>query len=99
MNVVKESDTKLLVLIVLAASLAGALWYFRNDILPPADERVVVQPEPVVEEVPVQSGQIHPLAPSGPSEPFEDDLVPLPPLDDSDGYFLLALIDILGPDV
>jgi hypothetical protein len=25
--------------------------------------------------------------------------VPLPPLDDSDSYFLLALVDILGPDV
>jgi hypothetical protein len=96
-NVVKESDTKLLVLIVLAAGLAGALWYFRNDILPPADEPVVLQPEPIVEEVPARSGPIHPLAPPRPSEPFEDELVLLPPLDDSDGYFLLALIDTFGP--
>ena len=99
MNVVKESDTKLLVLIVLAAGLAGTLWYFRNDIFPPADEPVVVQPEPAVEEVPVQSGPIHPLAPSEPSEPFEDELVPLPPLDDSDDYFLQALIDNFGTDL
>ena len=99
MNVVKESDTKLLVLIVLAAGLAGALWYFRNDIFPPADEPVVMQPEPVVEETPAQSGPIHPITPPEPSESFEGELVPLPPLDDSDDYFLQALIDNFGMDV
>jgi len=96
---VKGPDTKLLLLIVLAAGLVGALWYFRNDILPPADEPVVMQPEPTVKEVPAQSGPIHPLTPPRPSESFEGELVPLPPLDDSDGYFLLALIDNFGTDV
>ena len=95
----KDPEAKLLVLIVLAAGLAGALWYFRNDILPPADEPVVVQPEPIVAEVPARSGPIHPLAPSRPSESFEGELDPLPPLDDSDGYFILALIENFGPDV
>ncbi len=99
MSVVDDPDVKLLVLIVLAAGLAGALWYFRDDIFPPADEPVVLQPEVVVEDVPAKRGPIHPLALSRPSGSFDGELVVLPPLDDSDGYFLLALIDIFGADV
>ncbi len=95
----KDPDAKLLVLIVLAAGLAGALWYFRSDIFPQAGEPVILQPEPVVEEVPAQSGPVHPLVPSRPSGPIDSELVPLPPLDDSDSYFLLALIDTFGPDL
>jgi len=94
-----DPDVRLLVLIVLAAGLAGAFWYFRDDILPQADEPVVVQPEPVVAEVPAQSGPRHPLGPSQPAAANDRELVPLPPLDDSDSYFLLALIDSFGPDV
>jgi hypothetical protein len=98
-NFVDDPDVKLLVMFVLAAGLVGALWYFRDDILPSADEPVVVQPESAVEEVPAQRGPIHPLAPSRSSVPFDGELVALPPLDDSDSYFLLALIDSFGPDV
>ncbi len=94
-----DPDVKLLVLIALAAGLAGAFWYFRDDILPQADEPVVMQPEPIVEEVPTQSRPIHPIAPSRPSDSIDRKLVPLPPLDDSDAYFLLALVDVFGPDV
>lgn len=94
-----DPDVKLLILIVLAAGLAGALWYFRDDILPPADEPVVIQPEPVVEDVAAQNDPIHPIIPSRSSGSFDGELVPLPPLDDSDSYFLLALIDIFGADV
>jgi len=96
---VKDPDAKLLVLIVLVAGLAGALWYFWNDIFPPVDEPVAVQPAPVVDEAPAQSGPVHPLAPSSASRPLESEFAPLPPLDDSDGYFLLALIDNFGPDL
>lgn len=94
-----DPDVKLLVLMVLAAGLAGALWYFRDDILPPADEPVVIQPEPVVEEVAAQNDPIHPIIPARSSGSFDGELVPLPPLDDSDSYFLLALIEIFGADV
>ena len=95
----KDPDAKLLVLIVLAAGLAGGLWYFWADIFPPADKPVVLQPESVVEEMPVQSGPVHPLATSRPSGQIDGELVPLPALDDSDSYFLLALIDTFGPDL
>jgi len=96
---VDDPDVKLLVLVVLLAGLAGAFWFFRDDILPLVDEPVVIQPEAVVEEKPAQSGPAHPITPFEESTSPDRKLVPLPPLDDSDGYFLLALIDILGPDV
>jgi len=88
----------LLVLIVLATSLAGLYWYFQIYTPPQADQQIIQQPE-VVEVVPREVGPIHPIAPSKKSAPSERNLVPLPPLDDSDGYFLLALVDIFGPDI
>lgn len=94
-----DPDVKLLVFIVLLAGLAGAVWFFRDDILPVADEPAVMQPEVAVEEEPTQSGPVHPITPFRQSASSERKLVPLPPLDDSDSYLLLALIDIFGPDV
>ena len=88
----------LLVLIVLATALAGLYWYFQIYTPPQADQQIIQQPE-VVEVVPRKVGPIHPIAPSKNSAPTERNLVPLPPLDDSDGYFLLALVDIFGPDI
>jgi hypothetical protein len=96
---VNDPDVKLLVLVVLVAGLAGAFWFFRDDILPPAEEPVVAQTEVVSEGSPSSDGPAHPMAP--PKQPTFSDrkLVPLPPLDDSDSYFLLALVDIFGADV
>jgi len=90
--------TKLLVLIFLTVGLAGAYWYFWVYVPPQADVPIILQPE-VVEEAPKETGPIHPMAPTEPPASIDRNLVPLPPLDDSDGYFLLALVDIFGPDV
>jgi hypothetical protein len=98
-TIVDDPDVKLLVFIALLAGLAGAFWYFRADILPPIDEAVVMPAEAVVEEKPAQSGPVHPISPSGQSTSSDRKLVALPPLDDSDGYFLLALVDIFGSAV
>lgn len=89
---------KLLVLLVLATGLAGAYWVFRAGIPPRANVPIIAQPEPAAES-PKETGPIHPMAPSQSSAATDRNLVPLPPLDDSDGYFLLALVDIFGPDV
>ena len=99
MLVVDDPDMKVLVLIVLLAGLAGAFWYFQNDIFIPADEPIVVRSEPVAEQVPPQSEPSHPIVPLESSASSDRNLVPLPPLDDSDSYFLLALVDIFGRDV
>ena len=90
--------TKLLVLIVLAAGLAGGYWYFQVASTPEAEAPIVTEPE-VPEKKPEPAGPIHPIAPAELLEPSERTLVPLPALDDSDGYFLLALVDIFGPDI
>jgi len=94
-----DPDVKLLVFILLVAGLAGAFWFFRDDIFPQAVEPVVMQPEAVVEEEPTPSGPVHLIEPFGQSTSPDRKLVPLPPLDDSDSYLLLALIDIFGPDI
>jgi len=95
---VNDPDVKLLLLIILAAGLAGAFWFFRDDILPATEGPVVVLPEDIAEEVPTRTLPTHPITP-GPSETEDRKLVPLPPLDDSDAYFLLALVDVFGRDV
>jgi hypothetical protein len=93
-----NSATKMFVLIVLAAGLAGAYWYTQIKVPPEADPVTLASPE-IAEEPPEEVGPIHPIAPPDAPAPADRDLVPLPPLDDSDGYFLLALVDIFGPDV
>jgi len=98
-NLVKDPDVKILVLIALAAGIGGALWYFWDDIVPPTDEPVVVQPETVVEEVPAQNDPVHPLEPSEQSESFDGEFAPLPLLDESDGYFLQELTGLFGPEL
>jgi hypothetical protein len=98
-NIVNDPDVKLLIFVVLVAGLAGALWFFRDDILPLTDELVIMQPEIAVEEQPTQSGPVHPISPFGQSTSSDRKLVALPPLDDSDSYFLLALVDIFGSAV
>lgn len=94
-----DPDLKLLVLVLLVVVLGGAFWFFREDIFPPAPEPVVVQPDPVEEEEPARKEPIHPIASPEMSMSREGELVPLPPLDDSDSYFLLALIDLFGSGV
>jgi len=93
---VKNPDVKLLILLVLGVGIVGSLWYFRDDLLPARDQPVAIQLEPSVEEPPVPSGPAHPIVPAEPTESVERKLVPLPDLDDSDSYFLLALIDLFG---
>lgn len=94
----EKVGAKLLVLIVLAAGLAGGYWYL--DLSNPAKENLAPFAEPEIPENPPQEiGPIHPLMLSEPATPSDRNLVPLPALDDSDGYFLLALVDIFGPDV
>ena len=99
MGFVNDPDVKLLVLIILGAGLAVALWYFWDDIRPPADEPVIIQTAPVDAEQRGPREPIHPISPLRSSGSFDGELVPLPPLDESDSYFLLALVDVFGADV
>jgi hypothetical protein len=96
---VNDPDVRLLILVILGAGVAAALWYFWDDIRPPADEPVIMQSAPVDAEQRAPREPIHPITPLGSSGPIDGELVPLPPLDESDSYFLLALADIFGADI
>lgn len=94
-----DPDVKLLILVAVGVLIAGSLWYFRDDLFPADEEPVAVRVAPA-EEVPVEpSGPGHPIPVSEITESGEHKLVPLPSLDDSDSYFLLALVDIFGNQV
>ncbi len=94
----KDPDVRLLSVIVLGVLIAGAVWYFYDDLFP-AQPAPVVEIQAPVEEPEIPSGPVHPVVPTDPAETAERKLVPLPSLDDSDSYFLLALIDIFGPEL
>ncbi len=93
------SSARFFVLILLAAALAGGLWYFRDDVFPADEAPPEIVAEPAIDDPAPELGPIHPLAPLEPGPAAEGELIPLPPLDDSDAYFLLALTDIFGNDV
>jgi len=93
-----DRELKMLVYFVLIAILGGAAWYIWDDLRPVATAPALDRPEPVVEEAPAPREPIHPIDPIGTSK-AGGELVPLPALDESDGYFLLALADIFGADV
>lgn len=93
-----DPDVRLLVIITLLVGLAFAGWYFRDYLLPqpPAPEQPLPVPAATT-EAPVAAGPEHPIIPL--PAPAQGELVPLPPLDDSDSYFLLALNAMLGADL
>ncbi len=92
-----DPDLKLLIVLVVIIGLAGAGWYFRDAILPrPDPEPAISMPVPVAETE--DAGPRYPMP-----EPMGDaatgELVELPPLDDSDGYFLLEIAGTFGPAI
>ncbi len=90
------SGTRLLFSVVLCVGLAGTYWYLQGDASPRGTDPIVVPPTHAASDEPTVVSPRHPIASS--TSP-QRDLVPLPALDDSDGYFLLALLDIFGPDL
>ena len=93
-----DPDARLLLVISLLVGLAFAGWYFRDHLLPQPPEPEQAQPVPAATiEAPVGASPEHPIVPL--PAPEQGALVPLPPLDDSDGYFLLTLNAVLGADV
>mgnify|MGYP001811692810 CR=1 FL=1 len=94
-----DPDVKLLVGILLVVALAVAGWYFRDELLPQPEQPVVAPSLPAVAEPVEDSGPRHPILPPDAAQPGQRELVPLPSLDDSDAYFLLALVDVFGADI
>jgi hypothetical protein len=84
-----------LIPVLLAIGAAGALCYYWiavNRVDPPP----LVTHEPAVEEPPATLEPVHPLPEADRGRGDRPKLVPLPPLDQSDDYFKLALGDLFG---
>lgn len=92
----KDSEIKLLIFLAVLLGIGAALWFFRDELGLVGEQPESAQTDSTQVEPPAQSGPLHPLAPLEPAESRGGPLVPLPDLDDSDSYFLLALIDTFG---
>ncbi|MDJ0698631.1 MAG: DUF3014 domain-containing protein [Woeseiaceae bacterium] len=92
-----SGEVKILVGLLLVLAAAGA-WFYWDTLSEPAP---VVVPEPVAEKVDETepAGPRHPVEVIEPVEPATGKLITLPPLDDSDAYFRLALADVFGSDI
>lgn len=92
-----DPDLKLLIVLVLIIGLAAAGWYFRDDIFSgPEPEPAISLPLPVEETE--DSGPRYPI-PEPMGDAVTGELVELPPLDDSDSYFLLEIGGTFGPGI
>ena len=88
-----DSNSHWLIPLLLLIGVAAALWYFWKDTEEPAP---AVGP---AQSVPAEVEPASPSYPLAPTQSSPSDLIPLPPLDDSDEYFELALIDLFGAGV
>ena len=93
------SSARLVLLVLVVSALAGAIWFMRDEILPAEEPPAEAVSDPEPAEPVVRLGPIHPLAPLEPGSAAEGELIPLPALDDSDAYFLLAMTDVFGSDI
>jgi hypothetical protein len=92
-----DTEIKWLIGLLIAAAAVALAWFFWDELVPPAQETAPVQPQvPVEDELAAEPR--HPLEPLD-IAPGAGELVELPPLEESDSYFALALIDLFGPDL
>ena len=93
-----NNDTRWIVGGLIIVGLAAGAWLFRDVFLPPAEP----PPEPAVVETPPEPAKpLEPIYPVEPIQPLSEggELIPLPPLGESDEYFALALFDVFGDDL
>ena len=90
-----DSDIRWLLPLCLAAAAGAAIWFMLLEDNGTAD---VAPPVHAPEQTDPELGPVHPVAPPS-MQTGTEALVPLPPLDDSDAYFKLALADVFGAGV
>ena len=94
-----DPDLKLLLVLLFVAAVIGGGWYFRDDLVPGPEESIVMPAESTADGESAAEVPRHPVTPYEPVHTEPAQLVPLPPLDDSDSYFLLALVDVFGKGI
>ncbi len=92
----QRQTTQWFIPVLLAISVAGALWYYRTHVSPPVPS-VAPQSVAVPEgEASAESGPRH-FVPNAIVDPGEKPpLLPMPSLNESDAYFRLGIVDIFG---
>lgn len=89
---------RVFIVLVLILLVAAGYWYATqrdvDKVVEPATTPTAVEPPDAPADEPR-----YPLPDSPTDEDRERELVPLPPLDDSDGYFKLAMTDLFGDGV
>ncbi|MDH3362303.1 MAG: DUF3014 domain-containing protein [Gammaproteobacteria bacterium] len=95
----RDPDVNLGLAVLVVLAFIGGAWYFRDAFLPQPEPPAAAPAEPAAPEAAVAEGPKYPVTPVERSEPPQRDLVPLPPLADSDRYFLAALVDIFGATI
>lgn len=91
----KDSDAPLLIVLALIVVGGAAAWYYWDTLFPEPDPApVVAVPEPAEPQEDLGPRYPMPVTQAAPAE--DRDLVPLPPLDDSDAYFLLEIGNAFG---
>lgn len=83
---------------LLALGAGAALWYYWEQVEKPRPEPVSVprEPERAAEEPTLPR---YPVAPAIPERSAAENLMPLPPLNESDRYFELAMVDVFGSGI
>lgn len=94
----RNSDTPLLIVLVLVVVGGAAAWYFKDTLFPPPEPVAVVEVPAPAEPV-EDPGPRHPMPEPQPDAEKTRNLVPLPPLDDSDAYFLLEIGSTFGTGI
>ncbi len=94
----ENQKTAWLVPVLLAIGAGGALWYYWIQVNEPVREPQIL-PQPVAEEPQETPAPLHPMPEPVAETQERPELVPLPPLDQSDDYFKLALTDIFGGSI
>jgi hypothetical protein len=87
---------------VLALLVVGgvAAWFYRDTLFPGAEPiPVVAVPEQAEPQEGTGTGPRYPMPETSTAPAAERKLVPLPPLDDSDAYFLLEIGSAFGPAI
>ena len=80
---------------ILALGAGLALWYYWVRVSEPLP-RIEPEPAPAVEAPVELPGPLHPVETIAEEVPEPQDLVPLPPLDQSDDYFKLEVSTVVG---
>ena len=94
----KNNDAPLLIVLGLVVIGGVVAWYYR-DVLFPAPEPAPVVATPAPTEPEEDSGPRYPMPETRAGPEATRNLVPLPPLDDSDAYFLLEIGGAFGPAI